>query len=151
MKAGKIILWSLIGATAVVGGVMLYRRYGKTKKNGNTSTTPGSGTPTTTTSTTTTTGGSTPPPPVDTNFPLAFGSRGSLVTQLQKALMVLYPNSLPKYGADGVWGKETETALKSNNLPTTIKKPDFDRIVGAATSGKPITQTSSGGGIATWF
>lgn len=60
-------------------------------------------------------------PPVTTNktvdtangFPLKKGSKGSLVKQLQTALIAAYGTSiLPKYGADGDWGTETDTAMQ---------------------------------------
>lgn len=147
MTKGKIILGLLGTATLAVTGIYVYRRFFKKsaeeqKKAEDTLASQGQGAP----------GSINPPPlPADTTFPMSFGSRGEKVKQLQRALMTLFPGSLPRYGADGIWGSETETALKNNKQPTVIRKADFDRIIGAAASGKPITQTSSGGGVAAWF
>jgi peptidoglycan hydrolase-like protein with peptidoglycan-binding domain len=136
MTKGKIILGLLGTATLAVTGIYVYRRFFKKSAS------QGQGAP----------GSINPPPlPADTTFPMSFGSRGEKVKQLQRALMTLFPGSLPRYGADGIWGSETEAALKNNKQPTVIRKADFDRIIGAAASGKPITQTSSGGGVAAWF
>ena len=53
---------------------------------------------------------------------LSRGSRGADVVQLQRALMAL-GYSLPKYGADGDFGQETERAVeafqKANGIPVT--------------------------------
>lgn len=54
---------------------------------------------------------------------LSRGDHGSAVTALQRALLVWNPDCLPKYGADGDFGSETEAAVK-----------DFQRI-----SGLPVT------------
>lgn len=147
MTKGKIILGLLATATLAVTGIYVYRRFFKKspdeqKKESDALAGQGQGNP----------GSITPPPGTeDTTFPMSFGSRGEKVKQLQKALMTLFPGSLPRYGADGVWGTETETALKNNKQPTVVRKADFDRIIGAAASGKPMNQNSSGGGVAAWF
>lgn len=143
MNKGKTIFGILLGAVALAGGYYLYRRLKRSKDKAQDM----SGVPTTTTisniftGTTTTTNTGTR----NDSFPLAKGSRGDLVKELQKALMILYPNSLPKFGADGIWGNETEAALKNNNQPTVINKPDFDRLVAASRVGKPLTTTSGRG------
>lgn len=41
------------------------------------------------------------------------GDHGSAVTQMQRALLVWNPTCLPKYGADGDFGAETEGAVKA--------------------------------------
>lgn len=150
MKAGKFIFGLLLTAAAVTGGYLLYKRL-----KGGKSTPIFGGSDTGSSTTATTSGSSTTSGSVTSGsqagFPLAFGSRGQLVKDIQNALMVLYPNSLPKYGADGIWGKETEAALKSNNLPTTINKPDYDRLIAAAKSGKPISTSTSQGGVLGWY
>ena len=140
MNKGKTIFGILLGVVALAGGYYLYRRYKRSKEKEQDM----AGIPTTTVSglysgSTTSSGTTTR----NDNFPLAKGSRGELVKQLQNALMVLYPNSLPKFGADGIWGAETEAALKNNNQPTVINKADFDRIVVASRGGAISTTSTS--------
>lgn len=43
---------------------------------------------------------------------LSRGDYGTAVTAMQRALLIWRPDCLPKYGADGDFGGETETALK---------------------------------------
>lgn len=146
MTKGKIILGLLATATLAVTGIYVYRRFFKKssdeqKKESDALAGQGQGNP----------GSITPPPgTADTTFPMSFGSRGEKVKQLQKALMTLFPGSLPRYGADGIWGSETEAALKNNKQPTVIRKADFDRIIGAASYGKPAVEIS-GKGVAAGF
>ena len=44
-------------------------------------------------------------------YPIKKGSKGSGVKKVQDILLQIDANSLPKYGADGDFGKETEAAL----------------------------------------
>jgi len=53
------------------------------------------------------------------SFPLKKGSSGALVKQLQQALLA-QGGKLPKYGADGKFGSETEAALKSLYKSTSV-------------------------------
>ena len=63
-------------------------------------------------------------------FPLKKGSKGTLVTSLQKALIKKYGASiLPKWGADGFFGSETVNALISKGLPTSVDSDTFTSIV----------------------
>lgn len=49
---------------------------------------------------------------IASSFPLKKGSKNIYVTQLQQALIANFgPAALPRYGADGAWGSETETAM----------------------------------------
>lgn len=54
---------------------------------------------------------------------LSRGDKGSAVAAMQNALLAWKPDCLPKYGADGDFGSETEKALKAYqtaaNLPVT--------------------------------
>jgi hypothetical protein len=52
------------------------------------------------------------PTPSTSIYPIKKGSKGSRVTELQKMLLKIDPTSLPKYGADGDFGSETEKALE---------------------------------------
>jgi hypothetical protein len=63
-------------------------------------------------------------------FPLKKGSKGTLVTNLQNALIKKYgARILPKYGADGGFGTETVNALLSKGLPTVITSELFTQLV----------------------
>ena len=74
-------------------------------------------------------------PPINSGFPLKRGSTGTLVKQLQEALIMDYGNNImPKYGADGDFGSETIKALTSKGFPTVIDKTTFDKIVSGATT-----------------
>ncbi len=60
-------------------------------------------------------------------FPLSKGSKGAKVTELQQAIGV---ENLPKYGADGDFGSETEAALLSVLGKKTVdSQSDIDKIV----------------------
>ena len=63
------------------------------------------------------------------DFPLKKGSKGDNVRQLQQALISKYGSSiLPKYGADGDFGSETQNALKKKGLPTVVSESTFNVI-----------------------
>lgn len=67
------------------------------------------------------------------SFPLKRGSKGNRVTQLQNALVKKYGASiLPKYGVDGMFGKEVEAALVRAKLPTSINESTYNSFVGAS-------------------
>jgi hypothetical protein len=67
------------------------------------------------------------------NFPLKRGSKGNRVTQLQNALVKKFGVSiLPKYGVDGMFGKEVEAALVRAKLPTTVNETTYNTFVGAS-------------------
>ena len=74
------------------------------------------------------------------------GNTGSDVTELQKDLMQL-GYSLPKYGADGDFGSETEKAVKAFQLAYGLtddgvmnKGKDFDTLFKAIDGAKPTGQ-----------
>jgi hypothetical protein len=59
-------------------------------------------------------------------FPLKKGSNNACVQKLQEALIEAFgPGVLPKYGADGDWGNETQSALINNGLPTQVENADI--------------------------
>ena len=69
-------------------------------------------------------------PESNDNFPLMAGSKGYRVTALQKALIGKYSKSiLPKFGADGMFGKELEDALISKGLPKTVDENLYNVLV----------------------
>lgn len=51
-------------------------------------------------------------PSETSSYPLKMGSRGRLVSAVQQWLLKIDKNSLPKFGADGKFGTETEDALQ---------------------------------------
>lgn len=62
-------------------------------------------------------------------FPIKQGSRGEVVKMIQKGLIMRYGEDiLPKYGADGHFGPETEKALQSKGLPTVISQKAFNHL-----------------------
>ena len=69
---------------------------------------------------------------VSSGFPLSRGSKGEYVRNLQNALIQKFGKGiLPKYGADGSWGKEMDTALVSKGLKTAIDQTTYtDYITG---------------------
>lgn len=73
-----------------------------------------------------------------TTFPLRRGDRGELVRRVQNNLIERFgPGILPKWGADGVFGKELEDALLSKGFPNVIDKVAFEKIVSGG--GTPMT------------
>lgn len=103
MKNGLAIK-IVAGVLVLAGGYALYKYFSKKPGEG---VKPASDD---TTGSNTTTGGGTGTKK-DDNFPLKKGSAGPRVKQLQKYIQAKDSKALPKYGADGDWGKETEDAL----------------------------------------
>lgn len=62
-------------------------------------------------------------------FPLKMKSRGEKVKAIQAALIKKYPDVLPKYHDDGVFGKELQEALIDKGLPTEINKELYEKII----------------------
>ena len=82
-------------------------------------------------------------PPVN-NFPLKKGSHGSLVKQVQQALIDAYGKSiLPKYGADSGFGTEMLNALASKGFPSVIDKDTFDKIVSGNANSNASADTNT--------
>ena len=70
------------------------------------------------------------------DFPLKRGSKGNRVTQLQNALVKKYgASTLPKYGVDGMFGKEVEAALVRAKMPTSINESNYTKLVGGGLTG----------------
>lgn len=146
-KKTKYILVGL-GVVAVGTGAYFYFQQQKKKRNQTSDFTEAITTnslplPAPTTSSSSSSGSS------NSGFPLKKGSRGTLVTNLQNALIKKYGESiLPRYGADGGFGSETVSALISKGLPTTISSEVFTQIVlssgsSPASSGGSTTTSSS--------
>ncbi len=78
------------------------------------------------------------------SFPIKFGSKGDLVKQIQNELLKKYGKAiLPKYGADGYYGKELESALISKGFPKTIDLAEFNKILAINTKGSEPNTTNS--------
>lgn len=70
------------------------------------------------------------PPRPTSVFPLKRGSKGDKVKELQRALLFFDKNLLPRFGADGDFGSETEAAvLKVLNKRTVDSQAEIDRIL----------------------
>lgn len=70
-----------------------------------------------------------PPTGGTSPFPLKKGSKGSLVRSVQTWLLKIDRTSLPKYGADGSFGSETESALQKILGKKTIdSQADIDSL-----------------------
>lgn len=79
-------------------------------------------------------------------FPLKKGSRGELVRNIQEALISKFGSGiLPKFGADGHWGSEMQSALISKGFTTTIGADDFKKIItSSGTSSSSENKSPSG-------
>ena len=104
MKPG--LKWTLILLPAAVGGYFIYKEVMKyrngTKQVGPTPTPPA--------------GNNNIPAPSNAgcSFPLKKGSKSECVRELQQAIINRYGITiLPKYGADGNWGSETDGAVQA--------------------------------------
>ncbi len=141
-KKTKYLLLGL-GVVTVGAGAFLYMQHQKKKKENannliNDSFSSNSLPLPTTTPTSSHSGSSS-----SSGFPLKKGSRGTLVRNLQNALIKKYGASiLPKYGADGGFGNETVQALQSKGLPTIITSDVFTQLV-LGQSGSSTTNNSS--------
>jgi hypothetical protein len=76
-----------------------------------------------------------PSPSIPSSFPLKKGSKGAKVLELQKAIMSINPKLLPKFGADGDFGSETELAVSRMLGKKTIdSQADIETIKKGKTS-----------------
>lgn len=87
------------------------------------------------------------------SFPLKKGSRGELVKNLQNAIIQKYgATALPRYGADGDWGNETQKFFDAhpelkpvidNSTYTDYVTGNFgSKTTGSGTATKPSSSTS---------
>ena len=83
-----------------------------------------------------------PPPNSSDGFPIKKGNRGAKVKALQEALIAKYGKSvLPKWGADGDYGSELETALKKYGINTSVDESTYNLLVkGNAPEGALLAQ-----------
>jgi hypothetical protein len=91
--------------------------------------------------------------PANDGFPLRIGSRGKNVEQLQQAIINVFGKSaLPKFGADGDWGSETQRFFDANpGLKSVIDITTFSQyatgkfpgVTSSPTAPKPNTTASN--------
>jgi hypothetical protein len=63
-------------------------------------------------------------------FPLTMGSKGSKVKELQQAILKYDSKALPKFGADGDFGSETQFAVSKILGKTSIdSQSDINNII----------------------
>lgn len=93
--------WLLYLLPIAVGGFFVWRLTRKPKGELPSSGTGGSGS------------GGSEKPKADDKYPLKNGSSGNNVVRLQKAILDYDLTKLPKFGYDGSFGSETESALLS--------------------------------------
>lgn len=106
----------IAGALVLVGGFFIYKYF--TKKPSPPQKDEPTPTPTPT------------PTPVSGGYPLKRGSRGKLVSSVQQWILKIDKNALPKFGADGVFGAETEAALqKYLGKKTVDSDSDIDKLI----------------------
>lgn len=139
-KKGKLksILIALGVTAATVGGYLGWNWYSNKKKKSvddNMEETPvKNNTPSTTFSSSSSSSSSNWFSPSSTparkdEFPLKKGSKGERVKELQQALIGKFGKSiLPKYGDDGDFGSEMETALQKAGYPTVVDESTYNVI-----------------------
>lgn len=71
-----------------------------------------------------------PSPGIGDAFPLRIGSKGDKVRSLQQALIRTYgAGILARFGADGQFGTELQTALRSKGYGVPLQEAEFKKIV----------------------
>ena len=71
-----------------------------------------------------------PSPTSSSVFPLTMGSKGSKVKELQQAILKYDSKALPKFGADGDFGSETQFAVSKILGKTSIdSQADINNII----------------------
>lgn len=72
----------------------------------------------------------TPTPTPSKGYPIKKGSSGRLVSSVQQWILKIDPTLLPKFGADGKFGSETEAALeKLIGKKTVDSNEDIDKLI----------------------
>lgn len=146
MKAGKIIFWTLLAGAVVTGSILAYRKFSvkdpqkladdlkEAAKNNPALAGEAAAAAVTAAASQTAPSG----------FPLRRGSNNAYVKTMQSALMDTYgrETTLPKYGADGIFGAETEKALTSKGFPTVVTQNDYNNII----AGRSVNGTAIRGG-----
>lgn len=111
----------IAGALALVGAYFVYQYFTKGKKP--------SFLPSATPSESGSQVGTKTTAPAKDSFPLKKGSKGNNVTMLQQLILKIDKSLLPKFGADGDFGSETEAAVqKLLNKKTVDGQNDFNKL-----------------------
>ena len=77
---------------------------------------------------------------VTQDFPIKKGSKGDKVKEIQKLLIEIDINALPKYGIDGDFGTETEVALfKYLKKKSIDNQEDLTNLIGLKDASKAST------------
>lgn len=108
----------IAGVLALAGVYLIYKYFKPEKKEDK----PQNNTPTPTPTPTTT--------PSKVDYPLRKGDRGNLVKELQTLLLKIDSKILPRYGADGDFGSETEKAVEKLLGKKFVEKSDIDKLKG---------------------
>lgn len=66
---------------------------------------------------------------LSSQFPLRKGSSGEEVRKIQEYILTKNPGLLPKYGADGQWGSETESAVVQLFGKSEITEVEYKSII----------------------
>ena len=70
-----------------------------------------------------------PPSGTTTSFPIKVGDKGDTVLQLQRAIIKSYgADVLKKFGADGKFGNELATFLRSKNYSLPLSQTDYNSL-----------------------
>jgi len=69
-----------------------------------------------------------PSPSSNDKYPLKKGSKGSNVTKIQKFILGIDPTLLPKFGADGDFGTETEAAIEKLLGKKIVEASDYNTL-----------------------
>ena len=68
-------------------------------------------------------------PELSSKFPLRKGSSSEEVRKIQEYILSKNPGLLPKYGADGQWGSETESAVVQLFGKNEITEVEYKNII----------------------
>lgn len=120
----KFLKGTLIALPILVGGYFIYRQLIKDTKSKPSKKTPTQEPPKDKVL-------DTPPIPksIGGTFPIKNGDRGSMVKALQQLLLKIDKTLLPKYGADGIFGSETEGALvKQLGHGYVANQSEYDKL-----------------------
>lgn len=143
MKSGKIIFWSVLSAIVLGGGYFAYskiRSGPQAKKKAEEDAAaaaaaakadPGNASKQKLAAETIKTAALTKT--IAQGFPLQRGSTGDLVKKMQQAMMDTWSkaNTLPIYGADGIFGHETEAVLTAHGFPVVVTEAVYNNILNA--------------------
>lgn len=121
MKINKKIIWYSL--PVLVGGFLIYKQFRKKQPIGGMTITGMGSSP----SSSGTSGGASSNSSNDF-FPLKKGSKGENVKDLQELILKINNKLLPRYGADGDFGSETEAAVVSLLNKKVVEFSDYTSL-----------------------